>query len=112
MSKLSISKSKLNSPYYSEFFGIDGPLSLWLNDYVLKYGNNNNNVIFEILNDCLLQINNNKSVNKKLYYLFNFYNNKLKRKYIKYKYVNIPKENVVFKVGQYIIGEKVALPFS
>ena len=109
MNKLCTSFSSIQSTYYRNFFGIDGPLELWLNDYILKYSDNKEHKIFKFLEIYTQLVNQSKSVNCRLMNIFQYYNAQIRPTNMMYEYQLIPKNQIRYEVGRYLIGEVVVI---
>ncbi len=106
MNKLYSKLCTIESTYYNDFFGIDGPLALWINDYIIKY-NTQEHAIFRFLEAYTKLVNQKQSVNHQLMQIFAYYNRQIKPTNIIYEYHAIPKNQVKYEIGKYVIGEIV-----
>lgn len=105
MIKLSSKIKNILSPYYEEFFGIDGPIALWLNDYIIKYGNNAPNNLFNFLESYINLVNNSTLCNTNIQHLFQYYHKKIHSTKYYYELKLISKNQIIYEVGRYYIGE-------
>ena len=108
MNKLYSKLNSIESTYYNSFFGIDGPLELWINDYIIKY-NTQEHVIFKFLETYTKLINQKKSINYQLMQIFAYYNKQTKPTNMIYEYHLIPRNQIKYKIGEYVIGEVIVV---
>lgn len=107
--KLTTGIQKILSPYYQNFFGIDGPISSWLNDYIIKYGHNCSNNVFDFLESYVSLVNNSKLCDTNIQKLFQYNYRKISNTKWHYELQLIPKNEVIYEVGKYYLGECITV---